>query len=234
MPRFGVFFVPPARSPFFRLGTSVIGYDARRQSTVPEDNFIRKQLPDFDIEYIKRPYKHGIHCTLTAPQTCRYGDLDSIHYEIERILSCFDPSTVFEMNAKSEFVAFWGKKQQITVLQYEANPALLMLHTLLVSQLAKYITPDSEPAAPLIAHKFYRIKHFNYPFVFDGFTPHFTLLFPYKGDNHDDLREKLYGLFSHFKKQVIESICLMVQADTDAHWHIHREYERLDYPLAME
>ena len=31
MPRFGVFFVPPARSPFFRLATSILGYDARRE-----------------------------------------------------------------------------------------------------------------------------------------------------------------------------------------------------------
>lgn len=234
MPRFGVFFVPPARNPFYRLGTSILGYDVRRGQDTHQDNFIRAQLPDFDEAYVKRPQKHGIHCTIVAPQTCRYGDLDTISYEIERILNCFAETTIFELSASSDFVTYWGKKQQIAVLQYEANPAMLMLHTLLVSQLINYAMPQPKLPSQGSAHEYHRIQHFNTPFIFDGFTPHFTLLFPYKGDKHSEMQEMLYSLFGQFKKQIVESICLMVQANTDSQWTIHREYQRSDYPAIPE
>ena len=235
MPRFGVFFIPPARSPFYRLGTSILGYDVRRGQDTHQDNFIRAQLPDFDDAYVKRPQKHGIHCTIVAPQTCRYGDLDTINYEIERILNCFSETSLFEMSAKSEFVTYWGKKRQIAVLQYQANPSMLMLHTLLVSQLVKYVVATGDlPTQNIVAHEYHRIKHFKTPFIFDRFTPHFTLLFPYKGNKHDEMQEMLYALFGLFKKQLIESICLMVQPEKDAKWLIHREYHRGDYPEMPE
>lgn len=234
MPRFGVFFVPPSRSPFYRLGTSVLGYDVRLGEDTHPDNFIRTQLPDFDEAYVKRPAKHGIHCTIVAPQHCRYGDLDAISYDIEAGLSCFAETSMFEMSAQSELISFWGKKQQIAVLQYQANPALLMLHTLLVSQLVKYVTPDGELLTQEARHEYHRIHHFNYPFIFDGFTPHFTLLFPYKGDKHSEMKETLYSLFGKFKKHLIESICLMVQPDKDSRWTIHKEFQRGDYPQRPE
>ena len=222
--------MPPARSPFYRLGTSILGYDVRREQDTHQDNFIRAQLPDFHEDYVKRPRKHGIHCTIVAPQACRYGDLASISYDIECSLNCFAENTIFEMSAASDFVTYWGKKQQIAVLQYEANPAMLMLHTLLVSQLMKYVTPDTELPSQELAHEYHRIQHFNYPFVFDGFTPHFTLLFPYKGNRHHDMQDTLYSLFGQFKKQLIESICLMVQPDKESQWQIHQEFNRSDYP----
>jgi len=230
MPRFGVFFVPPARSPFYRLGTSIHGYDVRREEASHPDNPIRAQLPDFDKEWVRRPAKHGIHCTIVAPQYCRYGDLDSIHYEVEKSLNCFAHATVFEMTAAQDMVCYWGKKEQIAVLKYAANPNLLMMHTLLVSQLAKYVTPETDLPTQELAHEYHRIHHFNYPFVFDGFTPHFTLLFPYKGDKHTQMQQAIYSLFGQFKKQVVDSICLMVQSGKDAQWTIHKEYHLLDYP----
>lgn len=234
MPRFGVFFIPPARSPLFRLGTSILGYDARREQLSHEDNFIRSQLPDFDEEFVKRPQKHGIHCTMVAPQTCRYGDLDAISNDIERILNCFAQTTSFEIQAKQELVSYWGKKQQIAVLQYEANSALLMLHTLLVSQLIKYAKPVTGLPTQDVAHEYHRIHNFNTPFIFDGYTPHFTILFPYKGKRHVDMTSALYSIFGQFKKLVLESICLMVQPSKKDRWYIHREYHRLSFPQDLD
>lgn len=230
MPRFGVFFVPPARSPFYRLGTSIHGYDVRRAQAAHQDNFIRAQLPEFDEEYVKRPQKHGIHCTIVAPQTCRYGDLDAIAFEMERILNCFAQTTTFEIHAQSELVAFWGKKQQIAVLQYEANPATLMLHTLLVSHLSKYAKPTSDLPTQESLHEYHRIHNFNTPFIFDGYTPHFTILFPYKGNQHEEMQRSLYSIFGQFKKLVLDSICLMVQPDKNSKWIIHHEFERMNFP----
>lgn len=234
MPRFGVFYVPPAHNPFYRLATSILGYDARRNNHVPEDNFIRKQLPDFDEKFVKRPSNHGIHCTIVAPQSCRYGDLNAISYDIERSLNCFNEATNFEIHAEPDFVSFWGKKQQIVVLKYKANPEMLMLHTLLVAQLKSYVLPEIDLPTQELPEEYHRINHFNYPFVFDAYTPHFTLLFPYTGDKHTELAETLESLFAHFKKQVVNSICLMVQPDRQSKWEVYREYMRSDYPQAIE
>lgn len=230
MPRFGVFFVPPARSPFFRLGTSVIGYDARQEAPTHADNFIRAQLPNFDEDYIKRPYKHGIHCTVVAPQVCRTGDLTAISYEIERCLNCFAQETQFILDASSELVDFWGKKQQIVVLKYQANPAMLMLHTLLIAQLISYAMPKTTLPTQSAPHEYHRIHHFNMPFLFDGFTPHFTLMFPYKGTQHQELQDTLYSIFGQFQHLLVDSLCLMTQPDKKSHWSIYKEYALADYP----
>ncbi|MGB7339936.1 MAG: DUF1045 domain-containing protein [Phototrophicaceae bacterium] len=234
MPRFGVFVVPPARNPFYRLGTSILGYDVRREQAAHADNFIRAQLPDFDEEFVKRPQKHGIHCTVVAPQECRIGDLPAIQYEMERILNCFAASTQFKLSAADDFVTYWGKKQQIAVLQYAANPAMLMLHTLLVAQLAQYVVPDIDLPTQDVAHEYHRIHHFNYPFVFDGYTPHFTLLFPYKGNQHEAMQDALYSLFGQFKQMIVEGLCLMMQADKDTQWTIVHEFHRHEYPKEVD
>ena len=233
MPRFGVFFVPPARSPLYRLGTSIHGYDVRRAQPSHQDNFIRAQLPEFDEEFVKRPQKHGIHCTIVAPQVCRYGDLNAIAFEMEAILNCFAQTTTFEITAQSDLVSFWGKKQQIAVLQYEANPAMLMLHTLLVAQLSQYAKPNADLPSQENLHEYHRINNFNTPFIFDGFTPHFTILFPYKGNQHEAMQRSLYSIFGQFKKIILDSICLMVQPSKKEKWVIHREFERKDYPQAI-
>lgn len=233
MPRFGVYYVPSAHLPFFRLGTSIIGYDARTERLSPSENIIRAQLPNFDPAHVMRPQHHGIHCTIVAPHYCRYGDLETIHYDIDHCLRCFEAETAFELHAKSPLVEFWGKKQQIVTLQYSANTGLQILHTLLVAQLNKYIRPKTTPSRQQTAHEFHRAQHFHYPFLFDSYKPHFTLMHPYKGDDHAELAHRLHTLFGQFKVLTFESICLMVQPHKKAQWQIYHEYLRRDYPPAI-
>jgi hypothetical protein len=229
MPRFAIYYLPPAHSPFYRLGTSILGYDVRREQASYTDNFIRGQIIDFDESFVRLPKPHGLHCTILTPQPCRGGDLGAVCETIERILNCFSGETAFTMQAQGELLHFWGEKREIVVLRYEANPAFLILHSLLVASLAKFSeTVQSNIEEPL--HHAWRSKYFRNAFIFDEFVPHFTLLYPYKGHEHAALEGVLQGIFRSFTSHRVDSLCLMIQENPGENWRIYREFHRVDYP----
>jgi hypothetical protein len=228
MPRFAIYYLPPAHSPFYRLGTSILGYDNRREQPTYTDNFIRGQIPAFDEAFVKLPKSHGLHCTIVGPQECRGGDLGAIGQTIERILNCFAQETAFTLQAQGQLVHFWGKEKEIVVLRYEANPAFLMLHTLLVASLAPY--SEARQAGGESLHHTHRSKNYHNPYIFDDFVPHFTLLYPYKGHAYDELERVLQGIFRSFTSHSLDSICLMVQEYAGDNWRIFHEFYRADYP----
>jgi hypothetical protein len=228
MPRFAVYYLPPVHSPFYRLGTSILGYDSRREQATYTDNFIRGQIPSFDESFVKLPRPHGLHCTIVSPQSCRGGDLGAISQTIECILNCFAQETAFSMQAQGQLIHFWGKQKEIVVLRYEANPAFLMLHTLLVSSLAKYGEQGQAEGETL--HHQHRSRYYHSAFIFDDFVPHFTLLYPYKGQGHNEVEQVLQGIFRSFTSHTLDSICLMVQEQRGENWRIFHEFYRADYP----
>lgn len=229
MPRFAIYYLPPAHSPFYRLGTSILGYDVRREQPSYTDNFIRGQIADFDESFVKLPKPHGLHCTILSPQTCRGGDLGAIAQTIERILNCFSQDTAFTMQAQGELIRFWGDKREIVVLRYEANSAFLILHSLLLASLAKYAEVEASAIeAPL--HHAHRSKYFHSAYIFDDFVPHFTLLYPYKGREHAAVESVLQGIFRSFTSHRLDSLCLMVQENAGENWRIFHEFQRIDYP----
>lgn len=239
MPRFGVYYVPPADTDLYQFGTSIQNFDSRAIQGHTGDNPIRAQLPEFDESYVNRPPHHGLHMTLFGQPQCRKGDLPSIAYELHEILCCFAPQTQFTLSAKEEFVSYWGKNQQIVVLQYHANNALLMLHTLMIAKLSTYVS-DSHHGRRLrgnpntfSSQQAYRVKHFHSPFVLDGFNPHFTILKAYTGNQHAAMRPALETLFADARQLTMESICLMVQDDGTNFWRIHTEFACHAYPKAF-
>lgn len=236
MIRFAICHIPPARSPFYRLGTSILGYDIRSQREIYLDNPIRAQISNFDEAFVNLPKVAGLHCMLYGLPYCRRGDLPTISYEIERILNCFSPEAKLELHAHSELIAFWGEEQQIVVLHYKPNDTLKMLHTMLVTQLAPYGTsstiqdPAQENPEQLSAHQLHRISHFHYPYIFEDFKPHYTLLNPYTGDEHQEVANNLQSIFNGFKQHKLESICLLIKTQASEKWQIYKEFHFIDYP----
>lgn len=229
MPRFALYYIPAAHSPFYRLGTSILGYDIRREQASFTDNFIRGQLPHFDEAFVKLPQPHGLHCTILAPQECESKDLDAVIQTIERILNCFAQESVFAMQTNGELIHFWGKKREIVVLRYEPNQALLLLHTLLISSLAP-APRENLNLGEMPLHHAYRQKYFHNSFIFDDFLPHFTLLYPYQGHEHEALASVLQGIFRSFTSHKIDSLCLVYQEKAGENWRIFHEFQRSDYP----
>jgi hypothetical protein len=232
MPRFAVYYIPPSRSPFYRLGTSILRYDVRARTMMHADNPIRAQIPQFQEGYVAKPQSHGLHSSIIGPYQFDPDNLPEIEATVADVLSCFDPTSVFTLRAHRDFVTFWNSQKEIVVLRYEPNAALISLHTLLLTGLVRYASGSTyypqykDHQAHFSTSEWQRIRHFYHPNVLDGYNPHFTLLYPYGGDRHKEVERILRSLFGKFTTHKMESICLMMQSDKDAEWQIVREFER--------
>ena len=54
MPKFGVYYVPPADSDFYHLGTSILGYDVRAERPVEMPAALRDRLGSYDLGWARR------------------------------------------------------------------------------------------------------------------------------------------------------------------------------------
>jgi len=232
MPKFAVLYVPQAEDNFYRLGTSILGYDVRAREHVQMPEELRELLSGFDEEWVKRARPYGFHLTVNEPIDFRLGDIRSIEQEIHDILDCLDPSHPFALRqCKREFVTFWGKA---VVLRYDANDDLKLLHSLVVSRVGplgigsayvqRYLKdPGQWEAHPYLSH---RILKFYNPWVLDSYSPHFTLLNPYTGEDHADLARIFSDMFGQYSEMTLTSICLVVQMREDENWEIWGEFKR--------
>jgi len=66
LPRYAIYFVPPAETEFFRFGSAVLGYDCytgggnRRPAILDAE-------PEFWDRLTAEPRRYGFHATLKAP-----------------------------------------------------------------------------------------------------------------------------------------------------------------------
>ncbi len=235
MPKFAVYVVPPAGTDLYRRGTEILGYDLRSGDLLPADNPTRRLLPAFDPTWVQRPQSYGFHMTTgytlfyDAPQT-----LAQVEAEMAALLSCFGRATAFWLTPDpDDFIPFWGG--QIVVLRYQPNPALLMLHTLLVARINPLGRASSLSARYAANPNAYdpvdaaRVRQYHTPYILDGWSPHFTLMQPYTGSDRAAMRRTLGALFPAEPLRV-ESIVLLTLADGDSHYRLHREFHFHDYP----
>jgi Protein of unknown function (DUF1045) len=233
MPRFAVCYIPPSRSPFYRLGTSLVRYDVRAKTLLHSDNPIRAQIPQFREEYVAIPQPHGLHNTIVGSYDFEVGNLADIEATIADVLSCFDPTSYFTLRTHRDFISFMGLQNEAVVLRYEPNVSLIALHTMLLTALIRYATGSpyypkyQDDKAHFSETQWQRIRHFYQPHVLDGYNPHFTLLAPYTDNRYrKEVERILRSLFGKFTTHKLESICLMVQDDSSDYWYIQREFER--------
>jgi hypothetical protein len=231
MPKFAVYFIPEKDDKFYQLGSSILGYDVRRKrkhETVHPELSESGPLKD---EWFSSARPYGFHLTIGDAIDFEPGDIAKIEQALSNLLGCFDPAHKFILTQrKDEVIAIWNK--ETFVLRYDANDHLKILHALvsacinplgngsgyLVSYLRDRQDCESEP------FRTNRILNFYSPTVFDSYRPHFTLVNPYTGHSHYELKLNLTSLFDEFSKIVIHSICLLVQLKDDENWQIYREY----------
>ncbi|MEM6284640.1 MAG: 2'-5' RNA ligase family protein [Chloroflexota bacterium] len=223
MPKFAVYYVPPANSDLYRRGSEVIGYDVRAGALLPAENATRAALPEFDKAWVARPQTYGFHITTGYSLYFDGTNLDQIEAEMAHACGSFSASTVFELTPADEFIPFWH--DEAVMLHYRPNAALLMLHTLLVARVnplgtGSNITRERAQGDPVLAR---RIEKYHSPYVFDGWDPHFTLMMSYDGTQRAALRAALAGLFPAQPERV-QSICLLVREDDETHYRLHREF----------
>lgn len=242
MPKFAVYYVPQAEDDFYRLGTSILGYDVRARKSVQMPKELQDRLGGFDQDWVKDARPYGFHLTIGDAIDFGFGDILSIEHEIDDILNCFDPGHPFTLQRRKEdFVTFWGKQKEIVVLRYDSNDHLKVLHTLVAARVhplgvgSGYLQSYLKNPKQYVDRSYldHRILKFYSPTVLDSYSPHFTLLNPYTGEDHDDLKRLFSEIFGQFSRIRLDSICLLVQMHGDENWEIYKEFKRESYPESL-
>lgn len=235
MPKFAVYFVPPAEDPFYQLGTFILGYDVRARQAVVAPAALDEALGRDKASWttICRPY--GFHLTICEALECHWTTIPRVEQELFELLECFDPDQPFTLDGKENRpVGIWGEEaRKSLVLRYEPNTSLRMLHTLLVARLnplgigssflKHYLT---HPQQDLPAHSIQQIRLFSSPTVFGNWYPHFTVLNPYTGGDVQAMASRLAQFFQPYKHVTVETICLLIQEHNEANWQIYQEFHR--------
>ncbi len=137
MPKFAIYYVPRTEEPFYRLGTSILGYDVRARTAVTLPSDLREDFGQFDTSWtgISRPY--GFHLTITEAIDCSWAMIPQVERELTNLPGCFDPAHPFVLRRLAESpVGIWGEMgRNSLVLLYEPNEYLRMLHTLIVARI---------------------------------------------------------------------------------------------------
>lgn len=239
MPDFALYYVPPAEHPLYRVGSELIGYDVRARKVLPENNAARSAFPNLKSSWVGDSHQYGIHMTIGHAIHFQAEKLGAIEAETESILNLFDPMKRFELTPCSGTAYVVLTPQGASMLRYDANQALLMLHALVVSrlsplgvgtpQLTRYLAGETSPSTYVI----HRLTQYFYENLLDDFYPHFTLfnpLPPLSADDIETVRAAIIATVPEPQPITVETLCLLVRPDGETHYHIHREFSRADYP----
>jgi putative phosphonate metabolism protein len=187
--RYALYFVPPATSALYRLGSSLLGYDCYSGSDVanPKD----AGLPDDWAALTEAPRRYGFHATLKAPF---------------RLVADCDEATLTDAVAK-----FYSEPREIpairpavrtlgtfiAIVPRERSVALDRLAADCVQSLDRFRAPPSAAdrarrlTTTLSSREQVNIDRWGYPYVFEDFRFHMTLTGPLDDERRTGIRDLL-------------------------------------------
>ncbi|GMA15919.1 hypothetical protein E5F05_07035 [Deinococcus metallilatus] len=219
--RFGVYLCPPAGDPYYELGGQLLGFDVRVGREVPLPAFLR---PEWQAD--AGPY--GLHLTVVEGFYTDPAWWPEVEAEVRACVACLTPGAVLTLTGGR--VEAWDDGET-WVHRLDANDTLLVLHTLLLARLARFVTAspfDAQVAAGKYARPFEqaRMRLLHTPRGLDSWQPHFTLVQPYGGPDPAGLRARLEALTASHHAQTYRSVALFEKREGEAHWRV-----RADPPL---
>jgi hypothetical protein len=229
MAKFAVYYVPGSNADLYTRGSLVIGRDVRAKQEVEILKELREQNW-FKDDYVAKARPYGFHLTVGDSIDFDLADMLAIEQEIEDVLRCFNPEHAFTLTKRTEdFVTFRGPA---VVLRYDANDYLKILHAVIAARvhplgtgsgyLRRYLDKKKEQRP----YRIRRTMKFLSPTVFDSYSPHFTVLNPYTGDEgaQSAISSFFCSQFGQYEHITLASVCLLVQMHEDENWHVHREF----------
>ncbi len=192
VPRYAIYFVPPAETALYRFGASVLGYDAYGGDDVP---FIAGVAPDW-ADQVLEPRVYGFHATLKPP----FRLADDVTFD--------DLKAAFDAFAPSQSVVDVGPLQVRAIGAFIALtpagpcPALDALAGACVRAFDRLRAPMNERererrlAAPLTERQKQHLDRWGYPYVFEDFRFHMTLTGPLAEDARTRALEWLSEAFT--------------------------------------
>lgn len=233
MPKFGVYYIPRADDPFYQLGSEILGYDVRRRQRMEMPISLSTKLGEFDTASVSESRPFGFHLTVCDALDCDWGTILAVEHRLMDLLACFNPASTFILNRRSEQpVGIWpnGDAYCLTLV-YQPNITLAMLHALLVACInplgkgSSYVRQYLTGARPLQPHAAHQLRLFSSPTILDNWTPHFTLLNPYRGADPVAMASRLAALTEGYTPIRIDSLCLLIQENEEAEWFIYRDLD---------
>lgn len=238
MIKFGVSYIPRPDAPLYRLGTAVVGYDirARRASDTADLPDALRRVGPLDATWVAEAKPYGFHLTIGDAIDGDAGAISLVERELDGLLRSFAPERPFTLHRRDDGVATWGHQREVVVVRYDPNEVLAMLHALVIARLnplgrgSGYLTRYLSGAnAEMYAGQPARaaqVRTFYSPTVLDNWAPHFTLLNPYTGRDHDGMVRALGEAFDGFSTVTVDTVCLCVQVDDAKPWRIYQEFGR--------
>jgi putative phosphonate metabolism protein len=174
MRRYAIYYVPPAASALWRLGSALLGYDSVTGREVPFPSHPWYVSPTVRA-WTEEPRRYGFHGTLVAPFEPAIGvGLADVADAVRRLVRGRPPFLLprLEVRAVRQFVA---------LVSTAPCPALDALAGDLVGGLDRLRAPPSDAdrarrlASPLTARQRELLDLWGYPYVLDEFSFHITL-----------------------------------------------------------
>jgi putative phosphonate metabolism protein len=190
--RYALYFVPPATSALYELGSSLLGYDSYSGSDVayPKD----AALPDDWTALTEAPRRYGFHATLKAPFRLT-ADCDEARLIDAVTEFCSEPR---EIPAIRPAVRTLGTF--IAIVPRERSGALDRLAADCVRSFDRFRAPPSaadrarRAVSTLGERERANLARWGYPYVFEDFLFHMTLT----GPLGDERRAGIGNLLSAF------------------------------------
>ncbi len=224
---FALYYVPPAESEFYRLGSALLGYDVRAGRRLEPAPTLLETLRPIPDAWVKKARGFGFHLTVTEAMTYALERLSKIEAEVDAILRSFDPQS--EMVLRLEGLRRW-RGEQVWVLKYVPSRALHVLHAVLAARLSllgqsSMFFGEIEEHPELYSAPFERqqLETFLSPRALDSWHAHFTLLNPHPSQADPALVEAFTNVFEKFDRLEPASFCLVLK-EGDAPWRLYREY----------
>lgn len=224
VPRYAVYFAPPASTALGMIGARIVGVDAETGADMPPLRPILEAFPDCR-ELAREPARYGFHATLKPPfelaQSTTEADLVA---EVDRLSMELRSCTIGQLIVS-------GLSQFVALTPIKTPPELTALATAVVARL-------DHLRAPLSAHDRLRRKpdrlterqlgyldRWGYPFVFDDFRFHMTLTGPMPPDRLASVRQVLEAVFKSEVAEwrspvVIDALTIFRQSNRDARFRV--------------
>ncbi|ULH16571.1 hypothetical protein MF271_08355 [Deinococcus sp. KNUC1210] len=221
--RFAVYLCPEADSPYYQLGSTLLGYDVRAQR--------QTELPAWiDPAWQTAAAPYGLHLTLVEGFSCDAADLPAIEEEVRGCMACLSPHA--DLHLSGGQVEAWNGGAVLAHV-FTPSPHLLMLHAFLLARLSRFVTHSpfedelaEHPERYQTPWEQARMRLLRTPRGLDSFQPHFTLVQPYTGPDPEGLRSRLQGLVAGYGEQRYHSVSLFVKPGGEERWQLRAEIGR--------
>ncbi|MGE0565131.1 MAG: DUF1045 domain-containing protein [Pseudolabrys sp.] len=220
VPRYAIYFVPPADSVLYRFGSAVLGYDAYSGENV-------SHLPGFEAghwrDIVREPRIYGFHATLKAPFALVDGADEAGLIAAANAFAKGRESFAAGRLAVRELGSF------IALVPEAACPPLDGLAADCVRAFDLFRAPldgydrSRRLKSPLTPSQVENLDRWGYPYVFEEFRFHMTLT----GALPDGLRKKTFSTLrdnfaaaDHAQELRVTQIVVVRQSDRNASFRV--------------